>query len=113
MGRMLKVGMIRGQQTESMCPGTSDFKVASKGLGAFEETGPVEIIGFNSCGGCPGKNAVPRAKEMVRRGAESIVFVSCMGRGTPIGYACPHFESIKEAVTRAVGPEIRIFDYSH
>ncbi len=110
LGAMLKVGMIRCQQTESMCPRTTDFKVASKGLGAFEATGPVEIIGFNSCGGCPGKNAVPRAKEMIKRGAEAIVFVSCMGRGTPIGYACLHFDAIKEAVTKAVSPEVKIIE---
>jgi predicted metal-binding protein len=110
---MLKVGMFRCLQTESMCPGTTDFKVASKGLGAFQETGPVEIVGFVSCGGCPGKNAVPRAKEMVTRGAETIVFVSCISKGNPIGYPCPHFDSIKDAVIRAVGPEIKIIDYSH
>jgi predicted metal-binding protein len=82
-------------------------------LKAFEETGSVEIVGFINCGGCPGKNAVGRAKEVVKRGAEAIVFTSCMGRGNPIGFACLHFEIIKEAVTRAVGPEIKIIDYTH
>ena len=109
----MKVGMIRCRQTEDICPGTTDFKVAGLGLGAFQETGPVEIVGFNSCGGCPGKNAVSRAKEMVKRGAEAIVFTSCMGRGTPIGFACPHFETIKEVVAKGIGPEIEIIDYSH
>ena len=109
----MKVGLIRCRQTESICPGTTDFKVAGKGLKAFEETGPVEIVGFISCGGCPGKKAVGRAKEMVKRGAEAIVFTSCMSRGNPIGFACPHFETIKDAVTRAVGPEIKIIDYTH
>lgn len=41
---MLKVGIIRCQQTEDMCPGNTDFKVASLGKLAFEETGPVQII---------------------------------------------------------------------
>lgn len=63
--------MIRCQQTEDMCPGNTDFKVAKEGEFAFEETGPVEVIGFVSCGGCPGKRAVTRAKMMVDRGAES------------------------------------------
>lgn len=109
----MKVGMIRCQQTEHLCPGTTDFKCASKGIGAFEETGPVEVMGFISCGGCPGKNAVARAKEMVKRGAEAIVFTSCMRKGNPIGYACPHFEAIKEAVIRGIGSEIKIIDYTH
>ncbi len=52
---MMKVGIIRCQQTEDMCPGNTDFKVAKEGKMAFENTGPVEVIGFVSCGGCPGK----------------------------------------------------------
>lgn len=80
---MKKVGIIRCQQTEDVCPGTTDFKVASQGKLAFEETGPVEIIGFVSCGGCPGKRAIARAKMMVERGAKAIVFASCISRGKP------------------------------
>ena len=109
----MNVGMIRCQQTEHLCPGTTDFKYVSKGMGAFKETGPVEIVGFISCGGCSGNNAVARTKEMVKRGAEAIVFTSCMSRGNPIGYVCPHYEAIKEAVIRGIGPEIKIIDYTH
>ena len=43
---MMKVGIIRCQQTEDMCSGNTDFKVASEGKLAFEETGPVEVMGF-------------------------------------------------------------------
>jgi predicted metal-binding protein len=46
----MKVGIIRCRQTEDMCPATTDFKVTASGTCAFEETGPVEIIGFVSCG---------------------------------------------------------------
>lgn len=42
----MKVGIIRCQLTEDTCPGSTDFKVAKEGTLAFEETGPVEIIGF-------------------------------------------------------------------
>ncbi|HCL56406.1 MAG TPA: CGGC domain-containing protein [Spirochaetia bacterium] len=109
----MKAGIIRCQQTEDMCPGNTDFAVASKGILAFEETGPVEIMGFVSCGGCPGKKAVSRAKLMVARGAEAIVFASCISRGNPIGYACPHFNKMKEAVISQIGSEIKIIDYTH
>ena len=110
---MKKVGIIRCSQTESMCPGTTDFKVAAQGKLGFEETGPVEIVGFLGCGGCPGKNAVPRAKMMVGRGAEIIALASCIAKGNPIGFPCPHFEAIKEAVEKAVGPEIKVLGYTH
>lgn len=110
---MKKAGIIRCQQTEDMCPGTTDFVVASKGKLAFEHTGPVEIVGFVSCGGCPGKRAVSRAKMMVERGAEVIALASCISRGNPIGFPCPHFEKMKAAIIEAVGPEIEIIDYTH
>lgn len=110
---MKKVGIIRCQQTEDMCPGTTDFKVAAQGQLGFESIGPAEIIGFLSCGGCPGKRAVSRAKLMVDRGAEVIAFASCVSKGNPIGMKCPHFQEIKEAVIRKAGDEITILDYTH
>lgn len=110
---MMKVGVIRCQLTEDMCPGNTDFKVAKEGTLGFAETGPVEIIGFLSCGGCSGKKAVTRAKLMVDRGAEAIVFASCMKNGNPIGYPCPHFAAIKAAVEKKLGSEMKIIDWTH
>lgn len=110
---MLKVGMIRCQQTEDMCPGNTDFRVAKEGKCAFEETGPVEVVGFVSCGGCPGKRAVTCAKTMVERGAEAIVFVSCISKGNPIGMPCPHYQKMKEAIIKKVGEGIKIIEWSH
>jgi predicted metal-binding protein len=96
-----------------MCPGTTDFKVARDGALAFENTGPVEIIGFLSCGGCSGKKAVTRAKMLVDRGAEIIALASCMKKGNPIGFPCPHFQTIKEAVEKKVGPSVKVIDWTH
>lgn len=110
---MIKVGIIRCQQTEDMCQGSTDFKVASKGKLAFEETGPVEIVGFVSCGGCPGKKAVVRAKMMVDRGAEAIAFASCISKGNPIGYPCPHFENMRDVIIKKVGSDIQIIEWTH
>ena len=110
---MMKVGIIRCQQTEDLCPGNTDFKVAAEGVKAFAETGPVEVMGFISCGGCPGKRAVARAKVMVERGAKAIVFASCISRGNPIGIPCPHWGSMRESIGKAVGSEIVLIDYTH
>ena len=109
----MKVGIIRCQQTEDMCPGNTDFIVAKQGKCAFEETGPVDIIGFLSCGGCPGKKAVTRAQLLVDRGAEAVVFASCISKGNPIGFACPHFEKMKEAIEKKIGPGIKIIGWTH
>lgn len=110
---MKKVGIIRCQQTEDVCPGTTDFKVASEGKLAFTKTGPVEVVGFNSCGGCPGKRAIGRAKIMVDRGAEIIAFTSCISKGTPNGYSCPHYEKMRDAVAKKIGSKIEIIEYTH
>ena len=109
----IKIGIIRCQQTEDMCPGTTDFKFAKEGKGAFEQTGPVEIIGFVSCGGYPGKRATSRAKMLADRGATTIAFASCISRGNPIGFPCPHWTMMKEAVGKKVGETITLLDYTH
>ena len=110
---MKKVGIIRCQQTEDICPGTTDFKVAQAGNLGFEKTGPVEIVGYISCGGCPGKRAISRARIMVERGAEAIAFASCISKGNPIGYPCPHYANMRDAIIKAVGGEIDIIEYTH
>jgi len=110
---MKKVGIIRCQQTEALCPGTIDFKAAKEGKHAFASTGPVDIVGFVSCGGCPGKAAVARAGLMVERGAEAIVFASCISKGNPYAFPCPHYAAMKEAIVREVGDGVLIIEYTH
>mgnify|MGYP003228286826 CR=1 FL=1 len=62
----MKVGIIRCMQTEDFCPGTTDFRMIREKKGAFEGVEEdIEIIGFINCGGCPGKKAVLRARELV------------------------------------------------
>jgi len=110
----MKAGIIRCLQTEDMCPGTTDFKVMREKKCAFENVeDEIEVIGFNTCGGCPGKRAVTRAAEMVKRGADTIVLASCMTRGNPIGFPCPHAQAIKEAIAKKLGESIKIIDYTH
>ena len=77
-------------QTEDFCPGTGDFNAIRNKTGIFAEIAEdIEIVGFTNCGGCPGKKAVLRARELVKRGADTIAFASCIRKGTPIGYPCP------------------------
>lgn len=109
----LKIGIIRCQQTEDMCPGNTGLKMAAEGKMAFAETGPCEVVGFVSCGGCPGKRAVTRAKMLVDRGAEAIVLASCISRGHPIGVPCPHFATMKKSIADKLGPGVKIIDWTH
>ena len=110
----MNVGLIRCMQTEDMCPGTTDFKVIKEKKLAFEGVeGDIEVIGMISCGGCPGKKAVSRAAEMVKRGADTIALASCITKGNPIGVPCPHAQVMKKAIQKKLGDQIRIIDYTH
>lgn len=110
----MKVGIIRCMQTEDFCPGTTDFRMIREKKGAFEGVEEdIEIIGFINCGGCPGKKAVLRARELVNRGADSIAFASCIQKGTPIGYACPFAKRMKDVIQNDLGNGIRLIDHTH
>ncbi len=110
----MKVGLIRCMQTEDMCPASTDFMVMKNKKGAFEGVDEdIEVIGVNTCGGCPGKKAVTRSQEMVKRGADTIVLASCITRGNPIGFPCPNAESMKQAILKKLGDKIKIIDYTH
>ena len=110
----MKSGIIRCKQTRDVCPGTTDFKFILEKKGVFEGIGEeIELVGFNDCGGCPGKKAVFRAREMVTRGADTIIFASCITKGTPIGYACPFAQKMLDMVSRDLGAEVRVLGYTH
>ena len=110
---MKKVGIIRCQQTEDMCPGTTDFKCACAGTFAFEPYGPCEVIGFVSCGGCPGKRAVARAQMLRERGAEAGVLASCITKGTPLGFPCPNKGLMLRAIRGKLGEDFPVLEDTH
>ena len=111
---MMKIGLIRCLQTEDLCPATTDLKVMRNKKGAFEGiTEEIELIGVNTCGGCPGKKAVTRAAEMVERGADAIALASCITKGNQIGFPCPNAQTMKKAIAEKLGEKIRVFDFTH
>jgi hypothetical protein len=50
---------------------------------------------------------------MVDRGAEIIAFASCIGRGNPIGFPCPHFEIMKASIKKKLGETVTVLEYTH
>lgn len=100
-------------QTEDYCPGTTDFRFIKERKGAFEIAEDIELVGFINCGGCPAKKAVLRARELVKRGADTIAFASCIQKGTPIGYPCPFGRKMKEIIQKDLGDRVKYLDYTH
>ena len=110
----MKVGIIRCMMTEDYCPGTKDFKAVREKTGVFEGVEEdIEIVGFINCGGCPGKKYVLRARELVKRGADTIVFKSCITKGNPIGYPCPFAKRMQDILAKDVGDKVKFLDYTH
>ena len=100
----MKVGIIRCQQTEDLCPGTGDFAAVEKKSGAFETLGDCTIVGFVSCGGCPGSKAIA--------GAQAIALATCITKGNPNGFPCPNRDSILQALRKKC-KEVSVLEYTH
>lgn len=112
----MKIGIIRCRMTEDYCPGTSDFKAIRERSGVFADVPadePIELVGFNNCGGCPGKKTVLRARELVKRGADTIVFASCIQKGNPIGYPCPFAKKMKDIIAADQKDAVQFLDWTH
>ncbi|NPA40635.1 MAG: CGGC domain-containing protein [Thermodesulfobacteria bacterium] len=112
---MKKAGIIRCMNTEPMCPATGCFKVAREGKGMFSEVGPVEIVAHLTCGGCPGKQILPRALKMIEKGAEVIALSSCIVGKKPGDkyYQCPHLDQIKEMLEKELKDKAIIIYGTH
>ena len=110
----MKIGLIRCMKTEDICAATKDFMVIKNKKGAFKGIKEeIEIIGVNSCGGCPGEKSATRAHKMVKRGADAIALTSCITKGRPVGSVCPHLEKMKESIEKKLGNTIKLIDYTH
>jgi len=76
------------------CSGGKCFKAIKNREGAFDiyKNQDVELVGYTTCGGCPGGNIEYAPEEMKKNGAEVIHFATGMIVGYP---PCPYIESFK------------------
>ena len=99
-----------------LLPGSVDFAAIRNRKGAFshvDENENIEVVGFVSCGGCPGKKILMRSRELQKRGADTIALASCITVGTPIGFAFPHAEKINAMLANDLDDEITFLDHTH
>jgi predicted metal-binding protein len=94
---MKKIGIIICGRYHT-CGGGKCFRALRERVGAFsvypkEES--VEIVGYSTCGGCPGGNIEYVPEEMIKNGAQVIHLAT----GFVVGYPpCPSIRSFKEFV---------------
>ena len=98
----MKVGIIICDRY-SDCAGGKCFRSMREREGAFSKYSKeedLEVVGFVSCGGCPGGNIEYAPEEMINNGAEAIHLAT----GFVVGYApCPHIDYFKDFVEKRFG----------
>jgi predicted metal-binding protein len=88
---MTKIGIIICNRYHT-CAGGKCLRALRNREGAFAryKGEDVELVGFTTCGGCPGGNVEYAPAEMKRNGAEVIHLAT----GLVVGYPpCPHLEA--------------------
>ncbi len=93
----MKIGVIICDRYKN-CAGGKCFKAMQNREGAFDvysKEERLEIVGYTSCGGCPGGNIEYTPEEMIKNGAEAIHFAT----GFVVGYPpCPYIAHFKEFI---------------
>ena len=105
---MTKLGIIRCQETATTlinkrCAGWNCFPAVHKKLGYLDEYDTIELVGFETCGGCPKGNTDKIVKiglGLKEHGAEVIHLSTCMGD-------CPNKDLLYEALKEKVGVPIK------
>ena len=92
-----KIGIIICDRYRN-CAGGKCFRALRERGGAFDiydKYENVEVVGYTSCGGCPGGNIEYAIGEMKNNGAKTIHFAT----GFIVGYPpCPHIDYFKRFI---------------
>jgi predicted metal-binding protein len=90
----------------SDCAGGKCFRSLQNREGAFSiypKDTDVEIVGYTTCGGCPGGNIEYAPEEMKKNGAEIIHFAT----GFVVGYPpCPYLDHFKKFIEEKYGLQV-------
>ncbi len=105
MEKKTKIGIIICDRYKT-CAGGKCFKAMNNRDGAFDiysEGEDVELVGYTTCGGCPGGNIEYAPEEMTKNGAEVIHLAT----GFLVGYPpCPYIEEFKKFIPEKYGMKV-------
>lgn len=107
MKNITKIGIIICDRYRS-CAAGKCFRALKNREGAFDiysKDENVDLVGFTSCGGCPGGNIEYAPEEMKRNGAEVIHLAT----GVIVGYPpCPYLNHFKNLIREKYGLKVVI-----
>lgn len=102
MNHKIKIGIIICDRYRT-CAGGKCIRSMTNKEGAFdryEENETLELVGYTSCGGCPGGNIESAPEEMIRNGAQYIHLAT----GLVVGYPpCPYISQFKNFIELKYG----------
>ena len=101
---MKKVGIIICDRYHT-CAGGKCLRSLREREGGFARYADeeVELVGFTTCGGCPGGNVEYAPEEMKKNGADVIHLAT----GLVVGYPpCPRLDYFREFIPRKFGLEV-------
>jgi len=96
MADKIKIGIIICDRYRE-CAGGKCFRALKNREGAFDKykDQEIEIIGYTTCGGCPGGNVEYAPAELQKNGAEVIHLAT----GFVVGYPpCPYVEHFRDFI---------------
>jgi predicted metal-binding protein len=101
MGDTVRVGIIICGRYQT-CAGGKCFRALHAREGAFAayEGRDVELVGYTTCGGCPGGNIEYAPEEMTKNGATVIHLATDFLVGYP---PCPHIDYFKRFIEQKYG----------
>jgi len=103
----MKIGIIICDRYRD-CAGGKCLRALRNRDGAFEiykKEDPLEIVGYTSCGGCPGGNIEYAPEEMKKNGAEAVHLAT----GLIVGYPpCPYIQEFRAFIKEKYGMSVLI-----
>ncbi|HKJ82303.1 MAG TPA: CGGC domain-containing protein [Ignavibacteriaceae bacterium] len=104
MNHKIKIGIIICDRYKT-CAGGKCFRAMKNREGAFDiyKDKEIELVGYTTCGGCPGGNIEYAPEEMKKNGAEVIHLATGMVVGYP---PCPHLEYFKDFIPVKYGMKV-------
>lgn len=94
-----RVAIVRCERTQESCPGTSCLTSFSQRKHTFESyDDSAELVGFFSCGGCPGRRIFRLIRNLKEESGLDVVHIaSCILKETPFP-KCLHKRDIIKSI---------------
>ncbi|MFC1901216.1 CGGC domain-containing protein [Chloroflexota bacterium] len=111
---MTKIGIIRCQEIATMpslpnsrehCAGWNCMPAIRDKTGEFAQYDTIELIGFDTCGGCPGRSRTTKIIEkgnMLKEHGAEVIHI-----GTCISLFCPNKDMFIETLEKEIGIPIK------